>query len=76
MQNKKYIYIFSFWVKYLSLSLSHEKKKVDGAAQHVIEQMVLSEFPAHSFLGEEAVAPGAAASTKALAASLSQGHKS
>ena len=45
---------------------------VDVACQSVIERAVAASFPAHTLLGEEAVAAGSAASTDALTAALSQ----
>eukprot|EP00903_Cladosiphon_okamuranus_P016584 g15298.t1 len=44
--------------------------EVDGQCQTVIEKVVSKQFPAHALLGEENVAPGAAASTVALSDAL------
>jgi myo-inositol-1(or 4)-monophosphatase len=38
----------------------------DSQAQHAVEDIIRKAFPEHSFLGEEDVAPGAAASEQAL----------
>jgi fructose-1,6-bisphosphatase/inositol monophosphatase family enzyme len=42
--------------------------QVDPLCQSVIEETILAAFPDHAVLGEESVAPGAAASSDALAA--------
>lgn len=44
--------------------------EVDGQCQTVIEKVVSKQFPEHALLGEENVAPGAAASTVALSDAL------
>lgn len=42
---------------------------VDKGAEAMIRKLILTHFPSHQILGEEGVAPGAAASAAALAAS-------
>lgn len=44
--------------------------EVDGQCQTIIEKVVSKQFPDHALLGEESVAPGAAASTVALSDAL------
>ena len=43
-------------------------QQVDPLCQSLIEETILAAFPDHAILGEESVAPGAAASSDALAA--------
>jgi myo-inositol-1(or 4)-monophosphatase len=43
-------------------------QQVDPLCQNIIEETILASFPDHAILGEESVAPGAAASSDALAA--------
>eukprot|EP00535_Pseudo-nitzschia_heimii_P002292 CAMPEP_0197188378 /NCGR_PEP_ID=MMETSP1423-20130617/17686_1 /TAXON_ID=476441 /ORGANISM="Pseudo-nitzschia heimii, Strain UNC1101" /LENGTH=560 /DNA_ID=CAMNT_0042640187 /DNA_START=109 /DNA_END=1791 /DNA_ORIENTATION=+ len=47
--------------------------KYDREAQDVVERIIRSEFPLHSFLGEENVAAGGDASSQALADALDHG---
>ncbi|GAX19335.1 myo-inositol-1(or 4)-monophosphatase [Fistulifera solaris] len=44
----------------------------DSQAQHAVEDIIRKSFPEHSFLGEENVAPGAAASEQALVDALQE----
>lgn len=48
--------------------------EVDSECQRAIERVVSSNFPDHSLLGEESVAPGAEASTVALRQALQGGE--
>lgn len=49
--------------------------EVDVKCQNVIEKRLMEAFPESAFLGEESVAPGAAASAAAIRATLEQGKE-